>query len=334
MPAQQRRRRQAVEDYEDEDAQHQLPHSPDNVDEDGDEHMGEAEQRDETSQLIKNLVRYALACEYSRTPIRRDGIREKVLGSNGREFKKVFAGAQRQLRATFGMEMIELPTKDRSLMTTDQKRKAARTQSQKEASSNAYILTSVLPEEYTTPAIITPSKVESADGEASYIALYTTIIAIITLSGGELSDPRLRRHLSRLNAAENMPSMNPHDDTSPSEKTEVVLQRMVKQGYLIRVTESRSTGDDDATTWYVGPRGKVEVDREVVAAFVRTVYGGSSDELETKLQASLKIRDRKPGVLETGEEEAGEAPLDGDPGPSNRRRSRRRQTEAEDEESG
>jgi hypothetical protein len=46
-----------------------------------------------------------------------------VLGANGREFKKVFAGAQKQLRATFGMEMVELPTKDRSLMTADQKRK-------------------------------------------------------------------------------------------------------------------------------------------------------------------------------------------------------------------
>jgi hypothetical protein len=38
-------------------------------------------------------------------------------------FKKVFAGAQRQLRATFGMEMVELPTKDRNLMTAEQKRK-------------------------------------------------------------------------------------------------------------------------------------------------------------------------------------------------------------------
>jgi hypothetical protein len=28
-------------------------------------------------QLVKKLVRYALACEYSRTPIRRDGIRDK-----------------------------------------------------------------------------------------------------------------------------------------------------------------------------------------------------------------------------------------------------------------
>lgn len=35
----------------------------------------------------------------------------------------MFAGAQKQLRATFGMEMIELPTKDRNLLTTEQKRK-------------------------------------------------------------------------------------------------------------------------------------------------------------------------------------------------------------------
>jgi hypothetical protein len=57
--------------------QQQSPQSPDELDDDGDEHMEYMGQRDETSQLIKNLVRYALACEYSRTPIRRDGIKEK-----------------------------------------------------------------------------------------------------------------------------------------------------------------------------------------------------------------------------------------------------------------
>ncbi|KAK4242025.1 MAGE family-domain-containing protein [Achaetomium macrosporum] len=324
MPVQQRRRRQ---DDEDEDMQQQVLPSDDDADYDGDARMEDVGHRDETSQLIKNLVRYALACEYSRTPIRRDGIRDKVLGpNNGRAFKKVFAGAQRQLRATFGMEMVELPTKDRNLMTAEQKRKAAKSQSQKEPSSNAYVLVSVLPEGYRTPAIITPSKVQSADGEASYIALYTMIIAIITLSGGELSDPRLRRHLTRLNAVENMPGMNPNDETSPNEKTEVVLQRMIKQGYLVKVTESKSMGDDDSTTWHVGPRGKVEVGPEAIAAFVRTVYGGLNDELEKKLQVSLKIKDRNLGVPETVGEETGEAdqvPPDGDPGSSNRRRGRR-----------
>ncbi|KAK4155170.1 Non-structural maintenance of chromosome element 3 [Chaetomidium leptoderma] len=328
MPA---RRRHAVQDDEEEDVQRQYPQSPDDVDGDGDERMEVVGQRDETSQLIKNLVRYALACEYSRTPIRRDGIREKVLGSNGRDFKKVFAGAQKQLQATFGMQMVELPTKDRNLLTADQKRKAAKSQSQKETVSNAYVLVSTLPEAYTKPAIKAPSKVQSADGEASYIALYTMIITIITLSGGELSDPRLRRHLGRLNAAENMPGMNPNDETSPSEKTELVLQRMIRHGYLVRVTESKTTGDEDATTWHVGPRGKVEVDKDAIATFVRAVYGGSNDELEKKLQMSLKIKERKPGVPETVDEAAEEAP-DGDPGPSDRRRGRRRQTEAEDED--
>lgn len=66
-----------MEDDEDEDMQDSPPPGPGTVDEDGDERMGEPGLRDETSQLIKNLVRYALACEYSRTPIRRDGIREK-----------------------------------------------------------------------------------------------------------------------------------------------------------------------------------------------------------------------------------------------------------------
>ncbi|KAL2136425.1 hypothetical protein VTI74DRAFT_3859 [Chaetomium olivicolor] len=328
MP-QRRRRRQAVQDDEDEDMQHQTSEA----EYDGDERMEDVEGTDEASQLIKNLVRYALACEYSRTPIRRDGIKDKVLGPHGREFKKVFAGAQKQLRATFGMEMVELPARDRSLMTTEQKRKAAKSQSQKEPSSNSYALVSVLPEPYKIPTIISPSKVQSADGEASYMALCTVIISIITLSGGELSDPRLRRHLTRLNAAENMPSMNPNDETSPTEKTETVLQRMVKQGYLVKLTESKSAGDEDTTTWHVGPRGKVEIDREAIAAFVRIVYGGSSEELERKLQTSLKIKDRKPGVRETVAEEAEEAPPpDADPGPSNRRRTRR-QTEVEDEDS-
>lgn len=72
MP-QQRRRRQAARDDEEEDMQHQLA----DADYDGDERMEDVGTRDETSQLIKNLVRYALACEYSRTPIRRDGIKEK-----------------------------------------------------------------------------------------------------------------------------------------------------------------------------------------------------------------------------------------------------------------
>lgn len=70
--------------------------------------------------MVKRLVRLALACEYQRRPIRRADVSEKVLGSAGRQFKKVFEQAQMELRSVFGMEMVELPARER--VTVQQKR--------------------------------------------------------------------------------------------------------------------------------------------------------------------------------------------------------------------
>jgi hypothetical protein len=76
--------------------------------------------------MVKNMVRLALACEYSRTPIRRGDITTRVLGANNRQFKAVFAEAQIQLRGTFGMEMTELPQKEK--VTLAQRRAAQKSQ--------------------------------------------------------------------------------------------------------------------------------------------------------------------------------------------------------------
>jgi melanoma-associated antigen len=112
------------------------------VDSDGPSDAQRADQR-----LAIKLVRYALSCEYARQPIRRDGIKEKgeigqstrdnaavveatsadmyfctaVLGTQGRSFKRIFALAQEQLRFVFGMEMQELPVREK--MTLQEKRK-------------------------------------------------------------------------------------------------------------------------------------------------------------------------------------------------------------------
>lgn len=62
--------------------------------------------------MVKDMVRLALACEYSRQPIRRKEISTKVLGDQGsRQFKTVFEQAQKELRYRFGMEMTEQPAK-------------------------------------------------------------------------------------------------------------------------------------------------------------------------------------------------------------------------------
>lgn len=44
-----------------------------------------------------------------------------VLGDHSRAFRRVFEGAQKTLRAVFGMEMVELPVRDK--LTKEEKRK-------------------------------------------------------------------------------------------------------------------------------------------------------------------------------------------------------------------
>ena len=99
----------------------------------GDDEDGEDTQDNtaDTEQMVKNLVRLALACEYTRTPLRRTEVNARVMGTHTRQFRKVFASAQQQLREVFGMEMTELPVKEK--ITLQQKRAAAKSQYQKDA---------------------------------------------------------------------------------------------------------------------------------------------------------------------------------------------------------
>ena len=68
--------------------------------------------------MVKKMVRLALSSEYARLPIRRTEISAKVLGEQGaRQFKVVFEEAQQVLRHRFGMQMIELPAKEKVTIT-------------------------------------------------------------------------------------------------------------------------------------------------------------------------------------------------------------------------
>ncbi|KAI1129302.1 MAGE protein [Nemania abortiva] len=242
--------------------------------------MDRAPGADNTSddQLVKKLVRYALACEYARIPIKRDGIRDKVLGAHARSFRRVFDAAQEQLQKVFGMEMMELPTREKRTLK-DKQKAVKRGASQASASSRQYILISTLPREYRIQPVIGPSRIPSAAEEAAYVGFYTVIISLITLSSGELSDMKLRRYLTRLNASQNL----------PMDKTDHVLQKLIRQGYLDKVVE-RVEGDEDSITWCVGPRGKVEVSPQNIARVVSEIWGDPPDDLDTKLEKSLGVR--------------------------------------------
>ncbi|RVX70095.1 hypothetical protein B0A52_06267 [Exophiala mesophila] len=217
--------------------------------------------------LIKKLVRLALSTEYSRTPLRRNDITTKLFkdgngyrAGSSRNFRAIFDGAQAILKDTFGMQLEELPAREK---TSLRDRRIATTQTKTTTSSTKnWILTSILsPKLKTNPTIIQPTQAPSVPIESSYTALYTFIISLLYLNNNSLTDQKLIRYLKRVNA----------DAQTPVGNLDKVLQRMQRDGYLDKRRDT--VMGEEVVEWYVGPRGKVEVGAKGVAGLVRSVYG-------------------------------------------------------------
>jgi DNA-binding PadR family transcriptional regulator len=116
--------------------------------------------------------------------------------------------------------------------------------------------------------------------EDSYVGLYTMAIALITISGGMMPEGKLDRALRRMNA----------DQTTPVGTKDKTLANMVKDGYIVKIKDA-SGGGEETIDYIVGPRGKVEVGRDGVAQFIRTMFGDSEDaeELEKRLTRTLHV---------------------------------------------
>lgn len=150
-----------------------------------------------------------------------------------------------------------------------------------------FVVCSILPTAYRNAAIIPPSKAPSNDEEATYLGFCSLVVSCIWLSSGELTDQKLKRFLIRLNADRNV----------SSEKTEMTLKKMERQGYVTKKTERPTAGQDGelAISWLVGPRAKEEIGLDGVMGMAREVYGGPTPSLDSKLKASLRIKDGNGG---------------------------------------
>ncbi|KAI6126933.1 MAGE-domain-containing protein [Pisolithus sp. B1] len=101
------RRAQAREDEEEEE---QPEVGDENIDMGPDD--GEISRDSELDRKASDLVRLALFTEQKRVPLRREDINKKVLGSSTRQFKAVLEKAQKLLHKTFGMELVELQSRN------------------------------------------------------------------------------------------------------------------------------------------------------------------------------------------------------------------------------
>lgn len=259
---------------------------------------------DDMNLMIKNFVRLALACERTRTPIRREDVSKKVIINDHRRcFQLLLDKAQERLRTTFGMQMVELPAKDRTKsMTMTQQRKVAHiqastsyTQSTTAKGNKSWTLVNLLP-----PRLKQISQRQHMETERNYNAVLMTIIILVVMSDDQCcSENRMMSALERLAWIPNTPA-GPFDD---------VISRMTKQGYLERLRDEQSL--DGAHTLHIGPRGKLETleNREEMTAIITAIYGlteesSARDRLKQIIQDTLlgeegiAADDDEPGLAE------------------------------------
>lgn len=109
--------------------------------------------------------------------------------------------------------------------------------------------------------------------------------------------------------------------SSGTDKTEKLLKRMEKDGYIIKIRDNSS--GEETVEWMVGPRGKAEVGDQGVRGLVKSVYGESGDaaDLDRRLERSLGVLERRTQQQEQSTQ-------------TQKKRGRRKRNEAEADNEG
>ncbi|KAG4306235.1 hypothetical protein PORY_000223 [Pneumocystis oryctolagi] len=218
--------------------------------------------------MIKNFIRLSFSLEHKRAPIKREDITKKVLlPSYSRSFPFVFEKTQEKLRNIFGMELIELPYKDRyKYMSASQLRKNKCSQIQNSSSivqsNKSWMLCSILDSKYSELIYHIPTM-----KECTFSGIIMIILSIVIMNGGMISEELLIKYLSDLHI---------NNDTSIG-SLDKTLKEIVKKGYLEKIKdEITSINKTENYTYFLGPRGKIEIDQERLAAFIGKIQNDTS----------------------------------------------------------
>ncbi|KAG5440914.1 hypothetical protein PCK2_000069 [Pneumocystis canis] len=214
--------------------------------------------------MVKNFIRLTLALEHTRTPIKREDIAKKVLlPSHSRSFAVVFKKTQEKLRNIFGMELVELPCKNRyKHMSTF-----------KNENSELYCICQK-PD--------TGCWMIACDGCDNW---YHGECVKISKIDEELLDKYFsgkfqKKYLSHLQI----------DNDLSTENLDKTLREMVKKGYIERIEEdTASINEKEKTyTYFLGQRGKTEIDSQGLATFVEKIHGDTSQHLKQIVEELFK----------------------------------------------
>ncbi|KAG1745033.1 MAGE-domain-containing protein [Suillus paluster] len=312
-------RRAAIEDDEEE-------HAGDDDDQDMDINGSQGRAGDAEAELDRkasDLVRFALFMEQKRTLIRREDINKKVLASNSRSFNHVLERAQKLLKKTFAMELVELQSRnyrEQDVVAGDDLQEArnatgVRRKVTAAAGSKTYILRSVLDPVIIEEAARTDERLyeeqiadSQEDGDddddmpRSYgciiswsttdqlgaLGVLHTILSLILVSGRSMTDLDLHTYLNQLVKQGYLDRINPGETKAPGKRS--------------RAPAATQANPDEtqAFEWHWGHRSYSEIGEQAVATFIAEfmVERNRDDDIEEDDQEDDKKLKNVFGVIE------------------------------------
>lgn len=244
----------------------------------------EVENNSNFTRTRNDLIRYALSCHASQKPIRREGIRERVINDAfpSRDFKPLFNDANQQLQDIFGLSMVPLPVHFKTLNQADSKPQQA---------PSRWVLQSTLPD----PArqLLGPLTSHEDHPEVGFVSVVLSLVLVSNMSlpvdqlalyVRKLGPPQQTRSRSRSRGSSSGGGSSSAFFTSDSQMESWArdsIHQLQKQGYLDKVTQSlhatqmtqQSEDADEHSVYTWGPRAKTEYQPKDLTQMIAQLAG-------------------------------------------------------------
>ncbi|KAG1137980.1 hypothetical protein G6F37_008572 [Rhizopus arrhizus] len=224
---------------------------------------------EEIERKVKDLCRYALACEYKKISIRRDNINKLISPDNKRIFNLLLQRANQRLRNVFGFELQEATLKDKSGVQqqdiqaqtqSTQAESSTQAQTQKQTTtgnvSGVYFLRNVMKEHYILPEIVKRPKEEYIQTGVLYV-----ILALLFVNEYEMNSSELYEHLDRL-------KITKYNTLGEREK---LIDSLVKYQYLKKTKLDDQEGEEIEYRFQWGARAYAELPCQNMVEFISNV---------------------------------------------------------------
>ena len=187
--------------------------------------------------LANDIVRYMLAADYRKYPIKQADIKKHALKDHSRSFNSLMKMAAEKLRSAFGIDVVE----------TDW------------GKQKAYMLINILDNKYDAPHQTWPPEDHASMG------LIMVILSVIFMKGNVLTEEDLFDLLSRLGIGMD------HPDETFGDVRPLIFTDFVRRGYLEVEREHGSDPPSHLFRW--GPRAQAETSKRHAMDFICQVFG-------------------------------------------------------------